>query len=88
LRLKISNVPGSLGKITSKIGECGGDIGAIDIAGIGRNHLLRDITVNVRDQDHGDSLVKELKRLDVAEVVHVSDRTFLMHLGGKIRINS
>jgi malate dehydrogenase (oxaloacetate-decarboxylating) len=88
LRLKISNVPGSLGKITSKIGELGGDIGAIDIAGLGRNHLLRDITVNVRDQEHGDALVKELTKLDVAEVVHVSDRTFLMHLGGKIRINS
>jgi malate dehydrogenase (oxaloacetate-decarboxylating) len=88
LRLKISNVPGSLGKITSKIGELGGDIGAIDIAGLGKNHLLRDITVNVRDQEHGDVLVKELTKLDVVEVIHVSDRTFLMHLGGKIRINS
>jgi malate dehydrogenase (oxaloacetate-decarboxylating) len=88
LRLKISNVPGSLGKITSRIGELGGDIGAIDIAGIGTNHLVRDITVNVRDQEHGDALVKGLHELDVAEIVQVSDRTFLMHLGGKIRINS
>jgi malate dehydrogenase (oxaloacetate-decarboxylating) len=88
LRLKIKNVPGSLGKITSKIGELGGDIGAIDIASVGKQHLIRDITINVRDQEHGSVIIQELGKLDVMEVVHVSDRTFLMHLGGKIRITS
>lgn len=88
LRLKISNVPGSLGRITSKIGEVGGDIGAIDIVSVGKNHIIRDITVKVRDEQHGDELVAGLKTLDAAEVVNVSDRTLLMHLGGKIRINS
>src|ERR1700694_1554386 len=88
MRLKINNVTGTLGRVTSRIGDLGGDIGAIDIAGVGKNHIIRDITVNVRDQEHGDDIVKELKKMDVLEVVHVSDRTFLMHLGGKIRINS
>lgn len=88
MRLKINNVTGTLGRVTSRIGDLGGDIGAIDIAGVGKNHIIRDITVNVRDQEHGDDIVKELRKMDVLEVVHVSDRTFLMHLGGKIRINS
>jgi malate dehydrogenase (oxaloacetate-decarboxylating) len=88
LRLRISNVPGSLGRVTSKIGEFGGDIGAVDIASVGKNHVIRDITVNVRDQEHGDLLVSELKKMESVEVVHVSDRTFLMHLGGKISVNS
>jgi malate dehydrogenase (oxaloacetate-decarboxylating) len=88
LRLKISNVPGSLGRVTSKIGEVGGDIGAIDIAGVGKTHVIRDITVKVRDVEHGEELVAQIKKLDVVEVVNVSDRTFLMHLGGKIRITS
>ncbi len=88
MRLKINNVTGTLGRVTSRIGDLGGDIGAIDIAGVGKNHIIRDITVNVRDQEHGDDIIKELKKMDVLEVVHVSDRTFLMHLGGKIRINS
>jgi malate dehydrogenase (oxaloacetate-decarboxylating) len=88
MRLKISNVPGSLGKATWQIGELGGDIGAIDIAGTGTNHVIRDITVNVRDQEHGNAIVNELKRLDCVEVVDVSDRTFLMHAGGKIQIES
>lgn len=77
-----------LGAVTSKIGEIGGDIGAIDIAGFEENCIIRDLTVKVRDEIHGDSLVKELKELENIQVVHVSDRTFLMHLGGKIRVTN
>ncbi|HEY9792004.1 MAG TPA: malic enzyme-like NAD(P)-binding protein [Candidatus Obscuribacterales bacterium] len=88
LRLKIKNVPGSLGKITSLIGEEGGDIGAIDIAGFEKGFIIRDVTVNVRDEAHGENIKAALKQLDNVEVVHVSDRTFLMHLGGKIRVTN
>lgn len=88
LRLKIKNLPGMLGKVTSRIGEIGGDIGAIDIAGFEKEHIIRDITVKVRDSDHGDSLVNQLKEIGDIEVVNVSDRTFLMHLGGKIRVTN
>jgi malate dehydrogenase (oxaloacetate-decarboxylating) len=88
LRLKIANVPGSLGLITSKIGEVGGDIGAIDIAGFEKNHIIRDVTINLRDAAHGEKVVEQLKTLENVEVVNVSDRTFLMHLGGKIRVTN
>ncbi|HEY9713577.1 MAG TPA: malic enzyme-like NAD(P)-binding protein [Chroococcales cyanobacterium] len=86
LRLKIKNLPGMLGKITSLIGEVGGDIGAIDIAGFEKEHIIRDLTVKVRDSEHGDEMVRKLSELSDIEVVNVSDRTFLMHLGGKIRV--
>ena len=88
LRLKIRNSPGSLGKVTSLIGEIGCDIGAIDIAGFEQDCVIRDITVNVRDSEHGEELVKRLGQLQEIQVVHVSDRTFLMHLGGKIRVTN
>lgn len=88
LRLKIHNIPGMLGKITSLIGSVGGDIGAVDIAGFEKDHIIRDVTVKVRDTAHGDELVKQLKALGDLEVVNVSDRTFLMHLGGKIRVTN
>ncbi len=88
LRLKIKNLPGMLGKITSRIGEVGGDIGAIDIAGFEKDHIIRDVTVNVRDESHGEELVKEIEKIGDVSVVNVSDRTFLMHLGGKIRITN
>jgi malate dehydrogenase (oxaloacetate-decarboxylating) len=88
LRLKISNEPGSLGVIASRIGEVGGDIGAIDIVRVEKHDIIRDLTVKVRSQEHGDQLIKELQKLDMVEIVDVSDRTFLLHLGGKIRIES
>lgn len=88
LRIKIPNEPGSLGAVTSLIGKIGGDIGAVDIQGFEGNFIIRDITVKVRDSNHGDELVAELKRLNKFEVVYVSDRTFLMHLGGKIRVTN
>jgi malate dehydrogenase (oxaloacetate-decarboxylating) len=88
LRLKITNRPGMLGKVTSLIGEVGGDIGAIDIHGFEKDAIVRDITVKVRDQEHGESLVNQIKAIEGIEVVNVSDRTFLMHLGGKIRVTN
>jgi malate dehydrogenase (oxaloacetate-decarboxylating) len=88
LRIKIPNEPGSLGLVTSLIGQIGADIGAVDIAGFEGNFIIRDITVKVRDSHHGDELVKELKSLNKFEVLNVSDRTFLMHLGGKIRVTN
>jgi len=88
LRLKINNVPGMLGKVTSLIGQIGGDIGAIDIAGFEKNFIIRDLTIKVRDSSHGESLVEALKKIREIEVIHVSDRTFLMHLGGKIRVTN
>ena len=84
MRLKINNVPGTLGRITSRIGDLGGDIGAIDIAGVGKNHIIRDITVNVRDQEHGNLVVEDLRRLDIAGSGSRVGPHLLMHLGGKI----
>lgn len=88
IRIKIPNQPGSLSKVITVIGEEGGDIGAIDIYGFEAGYIIRDVSVKVRDSQHGDLLVDKLKILEGYEVVNVSDRTFLMHLGGKIRVTN
>ena len=88
LRLRISNTPGSLGQVTSMIGDLGGSLGAIDIKAVTKTHKIRDITLQARDEAHGESIVEHLKTLGIVDVLNVSDRTFLMHLGGKIRITS
>ncbi|HEX2438760.1 MAG TPA: malic enzyme-like NAD(P)-binding protein [Methylomirabilota bacterium] len=86
VRLTIQNKPGMLGKVTSAIGKAGGDIGAIDLVEVGRNTITRDITFKTSGERHGQQVVERLKALEGAEVVNVSDRTFLMHLGGKIEV--
>lgn len=86
LRLKFKNKIGMLGQITSAIGGSGGDIGAIDIVSVDRGGITRDITVSARDEAHTARIVEAVKRIPGVEVVHLSDRTFLLHLGGKIEI--
>jgi malate dehydrogenase (oxaloacetate-decarboxylating) len=86
VRLTIQNKPGMLGKVTSAIGKGGGDIGAIDLVEVGKNTITRDITFKTSGERHGQQVVERLKALEGVEVVNVSDRTFLMHLGGKIEV--
>ena len=88
LRVEIRNQPGMLGKVTSEIGLLGGDLGAIDIVSVGKGVLVRDITVNCRDIKHAQSLIDGINQMEGVKLLHQSDRTFLMHLGGKIEVNS
>jgi malate dehydrogenase (oxaloacetate-decarboxylating) len=77
-----------LGRLTSEIGRLGGDIGAIDIVSVGDGLMVRDITINCRDDDHAKTLVDGIGALEDFKLVHYSDRTFLLHLGGKIEVVS
>jgi malate dehydrogenase (oxaloacetate-decarboxylating) len=86
LRLKLSNKTGTLGRVTTSIGKHGGDIGGIDIVGQEDDCTVRDITVNVASAEVGNKMVAALKRLRGVKVVNVSNRTFLLHLGGKLRV--
>src|SRR5687768_14326470 len=88
VRCRINNRPGMLGRLTTAIGEAGGDLGAIDIVRQERDVKIRDLTINCRDDAHGEQIVQAMGRVPGIEVVNVSDRTFLMHLGGKIEVTS
>ena len=87
VRLRIANLPGMLGQVTSAIGAAGGDIGAVDIVDAGGPVMTRDISFKAGDEAHGERIVDRLRAIDGITVVNVSDRTFLMHLGGKIQIS-
>jgi malate dehydrogenase (oxaloacetate-decarboxylating) len=84
LRIKIHNKPGKLGEITTAIGRAGGDIEAVDIVSVGKDFLIRDITVNAYSEKHDEEIITAVNAIDGVEVVQTSDRTFLIHLGGKI----
>ena len=88
IRLEIVSKPGMLGKVTSAIGRAGGDIGAVDIVGFKKNITIRDIIVSVADIPMGQKVVEELKQIKGANVLQVTDRTFMVHQGGKIEIKN
>ncbi len=86
MRLRYPDSPGQLGRITSAIGEADGFIGAVDIVEVKRNQIIRDISVNACDVEHGRRIVERVQAVPDVHVVRVSDRTFLLHLGGKLEI--
>jgi malate dehydrogenase (oxaloacetate-decarboxylating) len=88
MRVEIQNKVGMLGKVTTAIGEVGGDIGAVDLSGHGKGTVTRDITVRARGIDHAQEIIKAVQGVAGIKLVNVSDRTFLKHLGGKIEIHN
>jgi len=84
----ILNRPGMLGRVTSVIGKAGGDIGAVDLVEMTRERVFRDMTIKARDSEHGQRIIDKLRKLPVVKISNISDRTFLMHLGGKIEVRS
>jgi len=87
MRLEIQNKVGMLGKVTTAIGEVGGDIGAVDLSGHGKGTVIRDVTARANGIEHAQKIIDNVKAIPGVKVVNVSDRTFLMHLGGKIEVH-
>ena len=88
IRLKIDNKVGMLASVNRVISEMGGVVGAIDLVGPEDGVLVRDISIFTNDPDHSDKIVESIKKTPGVEFVNFSDRTFLVHLGGKISIRN
>ena len=88
LRVRLLNRPGTLARLTALIGDVGGNIGAIDIVRVDSEAITRDITVFLTGEGALDRLRAAIDGIDGVELVNLSDRTFLMHLGGKLRVES
>ena len=88
VRLRLFNEVGVLNRVTQKISDLGGNIGAIDIVRPEPDALIRDITIFTHNPEHGEKLVEELREIEDVEFINFSDQTFLAHLQGKIEINN
>jgi malate dehydrogenase (oxaloacetate-decarboxylating) len=84
LRVRIAHQPGMLGKVASAIGAAGGTIGSVDLISLDDAHTLRDITIDAASEEHERQIAAAVDEIEGAQVVDSTDRTFLMHLGGKI----
>ena len=88
VRLKIDNKVGMLASVNRLISEMGGVVGAIDLVGPEDGVLVRDISIFTNNPEHSDQIVESIKKTPGVEFVNFSDRTFLVHLGGKISIRN
>src|SRR5580700_10617056 len=88
LRVEIDHLPGMLGKVASAIGEAGGTIGAIDLVQVEGSHTIRDITVETGDASDWPRLKNAVNSVSGARVLDTIDRTFQLHVGGKIELSN
>jgi len=88
VRLELANQPGMFARVATVLAEEGANLGAVDIVSASREKITRDVTFDVRNEEHGDQVLKRLEAIPNVRVVSASDRIFLMHLGGKIHVES
>jgi malate dehydrogenase (oxaloacetate-decarboxylating) len=84
IRVEIAHRPGMLGQVAGAIGRAGGIIGAVDLVEVTDDRLLRDITVDAAGPEQWDAISSALDAVEGVRVVDTTDRTFLLHVGGKI----
>ena len=88
VRLEVASRGRAVSAITRAVEQAGGVVTALDVTA-GRGDRLRvDVTCAARDTEHSEALVTALGGIDGVTVHKVSDRTFLLHLGGKIEMRS
>ncbi|MDC3417384.1 NAD-dependent malic enzyme [Aquibacillus salsiterrae] len=88
LRIEIDKKQITFGEIATSISSTGGDLVAIDVIKEGQSTTVRDITIRVANESEQERIVAAINDLNGVAVRHVSDRTFLVHLGGKIEVKS
>ncbi len=88
IRVEIENRIGMFAAIAMAISKSGGDLGSVDIVRAEKGKIIRDVTVNARDEEHERRIAKAIREIEGVKVLRVMDRTFSAHQGGKIELHS
>jgi malate dehydrogenase (oxaloacetate-decarboxylating) len=86
MRIELRQLPGAFAQVAGAVGNEGAILGAIDLVRVDKGGVIRDVTVACVDAAHGERVVNAVRGLEGVKVSSVSDRTFLMHKGGKIEV--
>ena len=88
VRLEVPARPTAVSELTTAIEKIGGVVTALDVTASGADRIRVDLTCATRGGEHAEEVVAALRALPGVDIGRVSDRTFLVHLGGKLRVES
>ncbi|GAB3247047.1 NAD-dependent malic enzyme [Kineosporia babensis] len=88
VRLELPARSTAVSELTHAIEHAGAIVTALDVTASGVDRLQVDVTCATRGGDHVPEVIASLRALSGVSIGKVSDRTFLMHLGGKLRVES
>jgi len=75
-------------EITAAITAAGASITALDVVESNIDRVTIDVSCDAHDSDHAERITAAISQNPQLTVRKVSDRTFLLHLGGKIEVTS
>jgi len=87
VRVTVPADASSIGRLTTAVGASGGIVTALDVVDSDPSRVVVDLTCDAADSTHAERVVNDLQAVPGVEVRKVSDRTFLLHLGGKIEVS-
>jgi malate dehydrogenase (oxaloacetate-decarboxylating) len=87
VRVEVPAGASATSALTGAVGSAGGALTALDVVESRTDRMVVDVTCDTSDEAHADLITKAIAEIPGAAVRKVSDRTFLMHLGGKIEVN-
>ncbi|MEV6107494.1 NAD-dependent malic enzyme [Streptomyces sp. NPDC051940] len=88
VRLEVPAGGSAVSQLTSAVESSGGSVTGLDVTASGHEKLRIDVTIAATSTDHAQQIVEKLRGVEGVQIGKVSDRTFLMHLGGKIEMQS
>jgi malate dehydrogenase (oxaloacetate-decarboxylating) len=87
VRVETPSSSGATSGLVAAVSTANGVLTALDVVESHADRLVVDVTCNASDAEHADAIVDGLAEVPGVTVRKVSDRTFLMHLGGKLEVN-
>lgn len=88
IRLEVPASGTAVSQLTGAVESHGGSVTGLDVTASGHEKLRIDVTIAATSTAHADEIVEQLRGIEGVTLGKVSDRTFLMHLGGKIEMAS
>ncbi|GLB66464.1 NAD-dependent malic enzyme [Arthrobacter mangrovi] len=73
-------------ELAAAVAGAGASVTALDVTESHHDRLVVDVSCDTTDADHGERVRAALDALEGVAVRKLSDRTFLMHLGGKLEV--
>jgi malate dehydrogenase (oxaloacetate-decarboxylating) len=86
VRLYAVPSPSVIGELATAVGLAGGLVTAIDVTDSRTDRITVDVSCSAVDGEHATEIVDAMSAVPGVTVHRVSDRTFLVHLGGKISV--
>ena len=88
IELEIPNRPGALASVMSTIARFGGSLGDIVLLQRNLKYTHRELSIDASSTEQGDKIIEAIESLPRVKVISYSDRTFAIHQGGKISVES